>query len=175
MYGAILRPQTELVDSGEAHIGVLFMHNEGFSTMCGHATIALGRFLVDTCDEAVFPRRGEVVVDPVEGVARVKVHAPCGVVGVDVPTATMEDGKRFCSDPERPVAFISSPAFASGVDVDVHIPEEKRWPELELAGRKSVVVDACFGGTFYAVISAQELGFPDELKKGKVDLDAIGR
>src|ERR1051326_2946907 len=37
MYGAILRPETELTASGYAHIGVLFMHNEGYSTMCGHA------------------------------------------------------------------------------------------------------------------------------------------
>ncbi|KAL2012402.1 hypothetical protein VTN00DRAFT_5120 [Thermoascus crustaceus] len=122
-----------------------------------------------------FPRRREVVIDPVEKVARVNLHAPCGVVRVDVPTITMEEDGRVVSDPERPVAFISSPVFASGVDVEVHIPKEKRWPELELAGRKSVVVDACFGGTFYAIISAQELGFPGGLRKGKVDLDAIGR
>ena len=46
--GAIIRPETELVSSGAAHIGVLFIHNERFSTMCGNATIALRRFLVDT-------------------------------------------------------------------------------------------------------------------------------
>lgn len=43
MYGAVLVEP----DHPEAHIGVLFMHNEGYSTMCGHATIALGRYLVD--------------------------------------------------------------------------------------------------------------------------------
>ncbi|XP_027895829.1 trans-L-3-hydroxyproline dehydratase isoform X2 [Xiphophorus couchianus] len=43
MYGALI------VDSEmpEADLGVLFMHNEGYSTMCGHAVIALGRFAVD--------------------------------------------------------------------------------------------------------------------------------
>ncbi|KAK1889109.1 Trans-L-3-hydroxyproline dehydratase [Dissostichus eleginoides] len=43
MYGALV------VDSElpEADLGVLFMHNEGYSTMCGHAVIALGRFAVD--------------------------------------------------------------------------------------------------------------------------------
>jgi proline racemase len=30
-----------------ADLAVLFLHNEGFSTMCGHATIALGRFAVE--------------------------------------------------------------------------------------------------------------------------------
>src|SRR5476651_642121 len=47
MYGAIL---TEPVAPG-SHAGVLFMHNEGYSTMCGHGivavtTIALERGLI---------------------------------------------------------------------------------------------------------------------------------
>src|SRR5579862_4623726 len=47
MYGAVL---TEPVSPG-AHAGVLFMHNEGYSTMCGHGivavtTIALERGLI---------------------------------------------------------------------------------------------------------------------------------
>src|SRR5437764_8607924 len=37
MYGAIL---TEPVAPG-SHAGVLFMHNEGYSTMCGHGIIAV--------------------------------------------------------------------------------------------------------------------------------------
>src|SRR5262245_8174634 len=37
MYGAIL---TEAVSPG-SHAGVLFMHNEGYSTMCGHGIIAV--------------------------------------------------------------------------------------------------------------------------------------
>ena len=42
-YGALLvKP-----DHPDAHIAVIFMHNEGYSTMCGHAVIALGRFAVD--------------------------------------------------------------------------------------------------------------------------------
>ena len=42
-YGALLvKP-----DHPEADIAVIFMHNEGYSTMCGHAVIALGRFAID--------------------------------------------------------------------------------------------------------------------------------
>ena len=37
MYGALLT-EPERADS---HAGVLFMHNEGFSTMCGHGIIAV--------------------------------------------------------------------------------------------------------------------------------------
>ena len=31
----------------EAHLAVLFTHNSGYSTMCGHATIAIGRWAVE--------------------------------------------------------------------------------------------------------------------------------
>jgi len=31
-----------------ADLAVLFMHNEGYSTMCGHAIIALGRYAVES-------------------------------------------------------------------------------------------------------------------------------
>src|ERR1700674_3592925 len=37
MYGAVL---TEPVSPG-SHAGVLFMHNDGYSTMCGHGIIAV--------------------------------------------------------------------------------------------------------------------------------------
>src|ERR671912_106706 len=43
MYGVIPVPASR----PEAVMGALLTHNEGYSTMCGHATIALGRFLVD--------------------------------------------------------------------------------------------------------------------------------
>jgi trans-L-3-hydroxyproline dehydratase len=43
MYGALLVPP----DHPDAHLAVLFMHNEGYSTMCGHAVVALGRYAVD--------------------------------------------------------------------------------------------------------------------------------
>ncbi len=43
MYGALLvEPSLP-----EADLAVFFMHNAGYSTMCGHAVIALGRYAVD--------------------------------------------------------------------------------------------------------------------------------
>ena len=65
MYGVIpVEP-----DLPEADLAVLFMHNEGYSTMCGHATIALGRYAVD---------RG--LVTKVEPETRVVIQCPCGPV-----------------------------------------------------------------------------------------------
>ena len=153
MYGAILRQETELTRSGEAHIGVLFMTNEGYSTMCGHATIALGRLLVDTEDLDVFPRRNEVRYDSQSMTATINLHAPCGLVRITVPV--MEDGKR--SDPSRPVTFINVPSFATGRDVEIKVPETNRWPEL--GHRDHVKVSFCYGGVFMCLISVEELGF----------------
>jgi proline racemase len=42
MYGAIL------TRSADADFDVFFLHNEGYSTMCGHAIIALTRFVIET-------------------------------------------------------------------------------------------------------------------------------
>lgn len=166
MYGAILRPDTELTTSGEAHMGVLFMTNDGYSTMCGHATIALGRFLLDTHDKTIFPRRGEVRFDPMTRTASLGLHCPCGLVKVTVPTN--EDGTR--SDPSRPVSHISVPSFVTGIDIQIDLPSDHQWPEL--ADRQSVTADFSYGGAFYCLISAKELGFPLGLK-GKVDIAAM--
>lgn len=167
MYGAIIIPETELVHSGEAHIGVLFTHNGGFSTMCGHATIALGRFLVDTHDLSVFPKRDDLVFDPATKQVAVNIHAPCGVVRVTVPTTA--DGQK--SDPSRPVSFLSTPAYAAAIKLDVGIPAQVRWPEL--GSRESITVDVSYGGAFYALVDARDLGFKNGLKD--VDLEAMSQ
>lgn len=79
--------------------------------MCGHATIALGRFLVDTHDLRVFPKRNELMVDPVTQTVDINLHAPCGLVRVTVPATP--DGKK--SDPSRLVMFLSTPGFAAAI------------------------------------------------------------
>ncbi|SCW03850.1 LAFE_0H00408g1_1 [Lachancea fermentati] len=165
MYGAILRPQTELVESGEADIGALFIHNGGFSTMCGHATIALGRFLVDTSDENAFPNRSNLRLDTINSTAEVRIHVPCGLVVVTVPTNS--DGTK--SDPSRPVSFLSTPAFTAARDMEVEIPTNVRWKEL--GSRSSINFDLAYGGAYYALISAKELGFTNGLKE--IDLLSV--
>ena len=44
MYGVIITPPN---DRG-ADFGAFFIHNEGYSTMCGHALIALAKYAVDS-------------------------------------------------------------------------------------------------------------------------------
>jgi len=167
MYGAILRPETELTRMNEAHMGVLFLTNDGYSTMCGHATIALGRFLFDTHDRELFPARETIKYDSIANTAILKLHVPCGLLEVTVPT--LQDGSR--SDPERPVSFLSVPSFATGIQVKVAIPKDHRWPEL--GGRDHVITDFSYGGAFFCIIPAVELGFPAGLSD--IDFDAMNR
>jgi proline racemase len=81
-----------------ADLAVLFIHNEGYSTMCGHAVIALGRWAVD---KGIVPRR--------EGETRVAIQCPCGLVEAFVAA----DGA---------VRFRSVPAFAFALDAEVAVP-----------------------------------------------------
>lgn len=63
MYGCLL---TEPNDNN-AHFGVIFIHNEGYSTMCGHAVIALGKLALEMGWVEQIEEETEVVID-----------APCG-------------------------------------------------------------------------------------------------
>jgi trans-L-3-hydroxyproline dehydratase len=89
-------------DHPEADLAVLFIHNEGYSTMCGHATIALGRYAFDTG-----------LIKPEGDIARLNLQCPCGLVRVRV---ALEDGK-----PSQ-VSFTSVPAFAFALDRAVEVP-----------------------------------------------------
>ena len=97
MYGVIpVEP-----DLPGADLAVLFMHNEGYSTMCGHATIALGRYAVD---------RGMVPV--VEPETSVVIQCPCGPVVVSVEVRDGTAGR---------ARFQSVVAFAFALDHKVQV------------------------------------------------------
>ncbi|MTI17716.1 proline racemase [Rhodobacteraceae bacterium RKSG542] len=95
MYGAILVPTT----LPTADFGVLFIHNEGYSTMCGHAVIALGRYAID-----------HGLVEKQEPITRVGIECPCGLVEAFV---EVKDGIAGA------VSFRSVPAFLHSGDVQV--------------------------------------------------------
>ncbi|KAF2667107.1 Diaminopimelate epimerase-like protein [Microthyrium microscopicum] len=169
MYGALLIHGTEFTSTGEADVGVLFMHNEGWSTMCGHATIALGRFLVDfdtnACPE-LFPRR-DLKLDTGTMTTTINLHCPCGVVNITVPV-TIDTNEKLKSDPERDVSFVSVESYALGIATEISLTPAYRWPEL--GNRTAVTADFCYGGAFYCVIEARELGFAEGLKSSNIDV-----
>lgn len=81
MYGGLIVPP----DDDGAHLGVLFWHKDGFSTACGHGTIALGAWAVDT-GRVPAPESGavDVVIDVPSGRVTARVHRDAGqVIGVD--------------------------------------------------------------------------------------------
>ena len=170
MYGAVLRPRTELTESGEAHMGVLFLTNEGYSTMCGHATLALGRLLVDQAgawDSEAFPLDAlgnlkNLTFDSERNEVLLRLHAPCGVVHVTVPALPTAYG-RWRTDTSRPISYLSVPSYATGISVNLNIPPRStfRWDELanSVASHDGVVVDIAYGGAFYIIVSAHALGF----------------
>jgi trans-L-3-hydroxyproline dehydratase len=128
MYGALLTEP----ERSDSHAGVLFMHNEGFSTMCGHGiiavvTIALERGLLQAGDGD-----GAVVLDAPAGQirARAAVSAADGRTRVDR------------------VSFVNVPSFvlASGVPARV--------------GGRTIPADVGFGGAFYAIVDAEAAGVP---------------
>ena len=90
MYGALLVEP----DHPDAELAVLFMHNEGWSTMCGHATIALGRWAKES---------GLVGGDTLN------LQCPCGLVRVTIG--------------DEDVRFESVPSFAYRLDAVVSTTE----------------------------------------------------
>lgn len=96
MYGGFLTPP----DDPGAHFGVLFWHKDGFSTACGHGTIALGVWALHT---------GRVAPDP-SGITEVVIDVPSGRVTARVRSAR-----------QRPVAvdFVNVPAYRLAENVAV--------------------------------------------------------
>ncbi|KAG9344806.1 hypothetical protein JZ751_010493, partial [Albula glossodonta] len=138
MYGALI-VQSEI---SEADLGVLFMHNEGYSTMCGHAVIALGRFAVDY----------GLVKEPKSPETQVNIHCPCGLVKAFVEYSHGKTGG---------VRFHSVPAFAFATDVMVSVP-----------GHGEVAVDVSYGGAFYAFVSAEKFGLDVRTSRTRDLVDA---
>jgi proline racemase len=94
MYGAI--PTDPVTSDGD--LGVLFLHNEGWSTMCGHGIIALTTVLFEV---GMLPWREAVRID-----------APAGRV-----TAR----PRRVGDRVESVAFENVPSFVVGLDEIVEV------------------------------------------------------
>lgn len=124
MYGCLLVPPN---DEG-ADFGILFLHNEGYSTMCGHAVIAITKLAVEM--GWVDPRGTEV---------QLKIDAPCGRI---TSFAKLDEAGRVSS-----VYFHGVPSFVVAMDQLV-----------EVEGLGQVRYDLAYGGAFYAYVDARQLG-----------------
>ena len=128
MYGAVI------TSSDDADFDVFFLHNEGYSTMCGHAIIALTKFVVET---------GLVTKH------EITFNVPAGRIRAKAAVS------------ERRVvetSFRNVPSF-------LYLREQQ--VSVESIGR--VRFDIAYGGAFYAIVNAEELGlklFPATLSQG---------
>src|SRR5262245_35531892 len=109
MYGAIL---TEPVSPG-SHAGVLFMHNEGYSTMCGHGIVAVTTIALE---------RGLLM--PGGDGATIVYDAPAGTIRARAKKAggTGQAGRAEGEGREgriESVAFVNVPSFVLHAGLDV--------------------------------------------------------
>ena len=111
-----------------AHFGALFWHREGFSTVCGHGTMALGTWAV----------RSGLVRAPDDGETDVVIDIPSGRVTARV---TMVDSK------VREVAFHNVPSYVVATDVEIKTTDFGR-----------LRVDLAWSGALYASLPAAAAG-----------------
>jgi proline racemase len=97
MYGCILLPPND--DEGD--FGIIFLHNGGYSTMCGHAIIAISTLAIEM-----------KWIDVKEGDNIIKIDAPCGRI---TSFANVQNGK------VSRVRFHCVPSFVVGLDRQVQI------------------------------------------------------
>jgi trans-L-3-hydroxyproline dehydratase len=97
MYGCLVLPPM----SPDAHFSVLFMHNEGYSTMCGHGIIAVATAAVETG-----------MVPATEDRTEVRIDSPAGLVIAEVRSSK--------GRPWR-VAFRNVPSFVVELDAQVDV------------------------------------------------------
>jgi trans-L-3-hydroxyproline dehydratase len=98
MYGCIITPPV----SSEADIGVLFVHNEGYSTMCGHGIIGITKVALDT---------GLLPITVPE--TTIKIDTPAGLITAH---AKIEGGQ------VASVRFRNVPSFVLALDQAVEVP-----------------------------------------------------
>ncbi|PHQ37483.1 proline racemase [Halorubrum persicum] len=98
MYGAI-PVEPERTDSD---VGVLFTHNEGYSTMCGHGIIALATVALET-----------EMIEPTGDESTIRMDTPAGLVTAYAIT----DGDGVAS-----VAFENVPSFVYEPELAVEVP-----------------------------------------------------
>ena len=99
MYGVIItEPETD-----EADFGVIFMHNDGYSTGCGHAVIAVTKTFVETG-----------LIKPIEPETMIRMDVPSGHIKA---FAQVENGNVISA------RFINVPSFVEFLDAEIEIPE----------------------------------------------------
>jgi len=98
MYGAIVVES----DTPGADFGVIFIHNEGYSTGCGHAVIALTKVFVET--------------------GLIPMNEPETEVKMDVPSGFIKSYAKVKNGQVTGVRFENVPSFVQSLDTEIDVP-----------------------------------------------------
>jgi len=98
MYGCIITPAV----TPQAHFGVLFLHNEGYSTMCGHGIIAVVTAILET---GMLPK-----------------NHPQTTLRIDTPAGLVTAYARISQDRVESVYFHNVPSYVAALDQIVTVP-----------------------------------------------------
>ncbi len=98
MYGCIVTPPV----SPEADFGVLFLHNEGYSTMCGHGIIGIATVALETG-----------MIPATEPETSITIDSPAGPITA---YGSVRSGR------VRSVRFHNVPSFVLALDETVRVP-----------------------------------------------------
>lgn len=119
MYGGFVTPP----DDDGANLGVLFFHKDGFSTACGHGTIAMATWAIDS---------GKI--DPGDSsTVEMFIDVPSGRLRVE---AELDSERRVTK-----ARFWNVDAFVSGQAIEVE------------TSYGTLLVDVSFGGAFYGSVA----------------------
>jgi proline racemase len=127
MYGALLTAP----ERPDSDAGVLFMHNDGYSSMCGHGVIAIATLVLDR--GILAPQRpGELTLD-----------APAGQIHARARFESRDSDRRVKS-----VTFRNVPSFVLHAGLAIHV------------NGRELRADVAFGGAFYAIVDSESAGIP---------------
>jgi len=145
MYGCIVTPPV----SPEADFGVLFLHNEGYSTMCGHGIIAMVKVALET--------------------GLVSAVAPATTIRIDSPAGLVTAHARIAEEKIQSIYFENVPSFALALDEVIDVPGIGRVQyDIAFGGAFYAYVQAASIG-----LTCTPLDFPVLVQKGMAIKRAI--
>lgn len=112
----------------EADFGIIFMDGGGYLNMCGHGSIGAATVAVETG-----------MVEMHEPITNLVMEAPAGLIRAKV---------KVENDKVQEVSITNVPSFLYMEDVKLEVPSLN----------KTITFDISFGGSFFAIIHASELG-----------------
>ncbi len=137
MYGAVLLPPHR----EDADIAVLFMHNEGYSTMCGHGIIALTQGLIE---EGLYPAVAPSTI--------IRWETPAGLVTATAAVRVGSGGQPVV----EAVRFVNVASYLHAERLVIRPRGVRLFGAA--AERKGLGVQLAFGGAYYGIVDVAELG-----------------